>query len=192
MCAIFQLLKDDEIDEIRDIAKKIDEKYGEEIAEQCTNVDIYPKGNAPVIGPGGKVSLLKWGFPMRDTGKVVFNARAESLTEKAMFRECLSNRCLVPASFFYEFGADKKKYRYTVDGSRLLYLAALWRTYAVGGKKSHYFTIITTESVGRAANIHARMPAIIRPGDRSEWLAGDRGSLRLLNPFSGRLTIESA
>jgi len=64
MCATFQLSFDD-IAEIKNISDEITVKYGEDAATQCFNKDFYPKNEVPIIGPESKISLLKWGFPMK-------------------------------------------------------------------------------------------------------------------------------
>ena len=66
MCATYQLSFDD-LKEIRNIADQITKKFGKEGSARCFSKDFFPKSLAPVIGPEDKVSLLKWGFPMRDS-----------------------------------------------------------------------------------------------------------------------------
>lgn len=191
MCAIFQLSFDDII-EIKNIADEITKKYGNEAADHCFNTDLYPKNNVPVLGPGNKVSLLKWGFPLKDSSNVVFNARAESLSEKSMFQSYLSNRCLIPASFFYEWGKDKRKYKISIDNMSLIYMAALWKPYIYQGNKLFCFTIITTEPNGQIGQIRSRMPAIIPHEFAQNWLNGDTSALELLKPMDEKMTIITA
>ena len=183
MCAIFQLAFED-TDEIRYIADAITSRYGKEAADQCFNTDLYPKSTVPVIGPQRKVALMRFGFPMRSSNKVVFNARAESLTEKYMFKTSLANRCLVPATSFYEFDKDKRKYLIKTEQSGLIYLAALWKPYLYEKNKVYAFCIITTEPNELIGKIHSRMPAIIPAKDTQKWLGGDTSALRLLKPLN--------
>lgn len=190
MCAIFQLSFDD-IKEIKDIADEITRKYGNEAAEQCFNVDRYPKSTAPVLGPQRKVALMRWGFPMKGNSNVIFNARAESLTEKMMFKDSLANRCLIPATSFYEFDKEKKKYRVNVEQTGLIYLAALWKPYLFQGNKGFCFCIITTEPNEQIEKIHSRMPAIIPANDTQVWLEGGAGALGLLKPVEQPMMISA-
>jgi hypothetical protein len=76
MCATYQLTFED-TQEIKNIADEITKNYGSDTAELCFPSTYYPKSEAPVIGPGNKASLLKWGFPMENSSQVIFNARAE-------------------------------------------------------------------------------------------------------------------
>lgn len=66
MCATFQLGKDD-IEEIHRIEKAIDDRYGEGSSQEYLSKDFFPKQRILVIGPGNKVSLLTWGFPLKNS-----------------------------------------------------------------------------------------------------------------------------
>jgi putative SOS response-associated peptidase YedK len=60
-----------------------------------------------------------------------FNARAESIAEKPMFREAFRRRrCIIPASGFFEWTGekgDKQPHLFTAaDGSPILAFAGLW------------------------------------------------------------------
>ena len=190
MCAIFQLSFED-VKEIKDIADEVTRKYGSEASEGCFNADLYPKSTAPVLGPQGKVALMRWGFPMKDSSRVVFNARAESLTEKSMFKTSLACRCLVPATAFYEFDKEKRKYRFTAEGNSLIYLAALWKPYLYRGEKIYCFCIITTAPNEQIGRIHSRMPAVIPAGSATEWLEGGTNALGLLHPSAAAMNMIS-
>lgn len=124
MCAIFQLEKAD-IEEIREICNDVTQKYGAEAADACMGSDVYPQRPAVVVGGTHKVALMRWGFERNSSSKVVFNARSENLAEKQMFRPILKNRCLVPATAFYEFGQDHRKYKIQMPAVPFFYLASL-------------------------------------------------------------------
>ena len=59
-----------------------------------------------------------------------FNARAETLADKPMFRDAFKrNRCLIPASGYYEWLATptgKQPYYYTARDGLALTFAGLW------------------------------------------------------------------
>jgi len=60
-----------------------------------------------------------------------FNARAETVAEKPMFRDAFKKRrCIIPASGFYEWTGgkgDRQPHLFTAaDGSPVLALAGLW------------------------------------------------------------------
>ena len=189
MCATFQL-SNDEVEDIKNIANSITDKYGSETTEKCFNRDFFPKNDIPVIGAGNRVSLLRWGLPMPDSKSVVFNARAESLAQKPLYRNILSNRCLIPASWFYDWDCQKQKYRIEVDGQLMFCMAALWlRVVDKSGTKSFYVTIITTEPNRQMLPIHNRMPAILTREDGETWLTDDTTVLSLLRPYGRKLVI---
>jgi putative SOS response-associated peptidase YedK len=185
VCATYQFSFDD-------ISDEVTKKYGSDAADRCFNMDFHPKGNAPVVGSGNKVSLLKWGFPMKGSGNVVFNARAESLTEKAMFRTSLQNRCLIPTTSFYEWDKEKRKYKVNLETRRLFYFAGLWKAYLIKRNKEYYFTIVTTAPNEQIKEIHSRMPAIIAPEEQEARLNDDAEALKLLRPYEESLIIWTA
>ena len=174
MCAIYQLEMED-VEEIRRIAREITEKYGEEAADRAFHSDFYPKSFAPVVGKRNQVLLLRWGIPLAGTAKPVFNTRSEGLAEKRFYRGMLGNRCLVPATAFYEWGSDRKKYRFRLPQAPFFYMAGLWRALRRPGEPADYrFTLLTTAPTRTVARIHPRMPAIVLPQDGRAWLDGAR------------------
>jgi len=107
-----------------------------------------------------------------------FNARAENLTENKMFRELLrGNRCLVPASGFFEWkheGGRKVPFYIHVKDDPVFGFAGLydiWHNPA--GAMLYTYTIITTTANALVAPIHDRMPVILRQDDEMRWLSRD-------------------
>lgn len=189
MCATF-LLSSGDAEEIRNICDELTKKYGRERAERTFDKDLYPKGEAPVIGGNGRAALLKWGFPLKGSG-TAFNARAESLEEKKMYSTVLRNRCLIPATAFYEWDKEKRKHRIAVADAKVFYMAGLWRAELLpDGAREFCFTIITTEPNDQIREIHGRMPAIIAPEEREKWLGGMGHISEMLRTFDGKMTIE--
>ena len=69
--------------------------------------DVAPGSTQPVIRMNStgerKISLMRWGFK-RDDGKLLFNARAESITDANFWKKSFSlRRCIVPADSFLEW-----------------------------------------------------------------------------------------
>lgn len=127
----------------------------------------------PAVATDGMrhATLGAWGFPAPWDGKPVFNARAETLTEKRTFQPFLGNRCIVPASSFPEWKKDgKARERYNIFlgetahdiTSRLMAFAGLM-------SDTHY-TVITCVAAPRMADVHSRMPVILPPGRIEIWL----------------------
>ena len=147
---------------------------------------------------------LRWGlipfFTKRRSdvkGISTINARAESVTKSATFREPFKKRrCLVPASGFYEWkklsdplNAKKKQpYAFDLANGKMLAFAGLWDAWKdpANGKWLQSYTIITTEANELMAPVHNRMPVILHPGDFDRWLdrePTDQPPIDLLRPF---------
>jgi putative SOS response-associated peptidase YedK len=119
--------------------------------------------------------IPRWAKPGEKKGLAPFNARAETLSEKPMFRGLIKrNRCLVPANGFYEWknlGDHKQPYYITVPDDPLFAFAGLYEQ-ATGenGEPIESYTIITTEPNELMSSLHNRMPVILHPQDEEEWL----------------------
>lgn len=106
-----------------------------------------------------------------------FNARAETIAEKATYRQPWrkSQRCIVPASAYFEWPTiDGKKqcHRLTpCDGSPWL-MAGLWEQWASGADHRNTFTVVTTTPAQQIEWVHSRMPLMIHADDLDCWLTG--------------------
>lgn len=106
----------------------------------------------------------------------LFNARAETLTEKPSFLNAFkSRRCLIPATCFFEWsGTAGKKQKHVItrrDGAPLAF-AGLWEEWRQpDGQALRSCTIITTTANEVMAAIHTRMPVILAASDWDEWLS---------------------
>jgi putative SOS response-associated peptidase YedK len=128
------------------------------------------------------VSGLKWGlipsWAKDDSfASKTINARAETLAEKASFKNAFkSRRCIIPASGFYEWakkGASAKQpfYFYLKDKD-VFGFAGLWEEWTdkESGELVETCTIITTEANELLEPVHDRMPVILKPDDYDRWL----------------------
>ena len=126
-----------------------------------------------------KLTFFRWGLVpswAKDVkvGYRMFNARAETITEKPSFRNAFRRRrCLIPASGFYEWkqeSGDKQPYFCHVN-HRLFTFAGIWEQWQDGmGNELQSCAILTTEAIGAMAAIHQRMPVIIRDELHQPWL----------------------
>ncbi len=123
---------------------------------------------------------FKWGllpFWAKDPkiGNKLINARAETLSEKPSFKYALTNRrCLIPADGWYEWkkqtGGNQPYYLRRKD-SELFAFAGLWEEWKTPeGEMLATCTIITVKPNELMAQIHHRMPALIKPQHEAEWL----------------------
>jgi len=169
--------------------------------ELVTRYNAAPSQNLPVITntEPGKIVFFRWGLIpswAKDTkiGYKMINARAETVTEKPSFRTAFKKRrCLVLADGFYEWKKNKDgniPYRITLKDDSPFAFAGLWETWHdPEGKELNSFTIITTDANTMLKKLHNRMPVILLPEQKEEWLDTDRPidkTLKLLTPFPGK------
>jgi len=125
-------------------------------------------------------------------GISTINAKAENVATSPTWRTPFKKRrCLVPASAFYEWPkggkAPKQPYVFEVDNGSMFAFAGLWDAWK--DKNGHWlqsYSIITTTANEMMAQIHDRMPVILRPKDYDRWLSRDDGGqppLDLLRPY---------
>ena len=132
-------------------------------------------------------------------GKGIINARAETVTEKASFRNIFKRqRCLIVADGFYEWEKTAGKsipHYYDLKSGEPFGMAGLYdirrRT---DGSMLRTCTIITTTSNELIRAVHDRMPAIIPRKDMTAWLdpatAGAAELLALLCPYPAEIMQE--
>jgi putative SOS response-associated peptidase YedK len=108
-----------------------------------------------------------------------FNARAESVADKPMFRDAFrGQRCIIPASGFYEWTGDKgnkQPHLFTAaDGSPILAFAGLWDRWRNRAAGEHILscTIIVCGANKWMQAYHDRMPVILDEKDFDGWLDG--------------------
>ncbi|MFB8387411.1 SOS response-associated peptidase [Microbacterium sp. NPDC055910] len=122
-------------------------------------------------------------------GSRAFNARAEELEDKPMFRTALQRRrAVVPASGYFEWksadGAKVPHYIHPADGSPLFFagLYEWWKDPAkADDDPSRWllsFTILTRDSIGRLGSIHDRMPLFVDADHADAWLDTDTDNVR--------------
>ena len=121
--------------------------------------------------------VLQWGFPGFDKGKLLINARAESVKDRTTFRGSFEQgRCVLPAAGFYEWDRSKEKVTFTVPDRPILYLAGIWRPYG----PEQRFVILTREANASMASVHDRMPLILTREEVAPWVSERAEAERLL------------
>lgn len=140
--------------------------------------DVVPTGEAPVlVASANKVVAVfqRWGIPGW-RGGLVINARAETVCEKPMFRRSVvGRRCVIPASGYYEWDAQKHKYFFRLP-DKPLYLAGIYD--CVDGQDR--FVVLTTAPNETVRDIHDRMPLILSHEQVRPWLTDPQAALELL------------
>jgi putative SOS response-associated peptidase YedK len=177
----------------------------EQNTEWTPKFNIAPTTNIPVIlNANGErhAELMRWGLVpsfAREIGRFsTFNARADGITAKPMFRGAWAagRRCLIPASSFFEWRkSDKQPFALALGNRGAMAFAGLWDEWTPkGGAPLRSCTIITCAANALLAPLHERMPVILGAEDWAQWLGEEpvklAALLALLKPFPAeRMTL---
>ncbi|MBL6864269.1 MAG: SOS response-associated peptidase family protein [Rhodospirillales bacterium] len=127
---------------------------------------VRPTDTAPAITTSNTITSLKWGLQTGWGSKLMINARAETLLKKAFFNPLVTNRCIIPATSYYEWrkaGKSKIKTEIKLDKKNIFGFAGL--------HNNKDFTIITCAPHDSIKHIHNRMPVILNDLSTQEWLS---------------------
>jgi putative SOS response-associated peptidase YedK len=124
-------------------------------------------------------------------GYKLINARIETVHEKSAFKYAVEKRrCLVPMDGYYEWkkdGSKKTPYRIVTTDQEVFCVAGLWENWkSPDGELIQSFTVLTQESSSSIADIHDRMPAILRKNQEQDWLDMNISSaeaLKIISPY---------
>ena len=122
--------------------------------------------------------MARWGLIpswSKEIGKwSTFNARAETVADKHMFRTPFRHkRCLIPANGYYEWEAANGKQPWYIHPAKgeLLAFAGLYDNWtSPEGEEIQSVTIIVCDASDDTRRIHDRMPVIIKHEDWDHWL----------------------
>ena len=128
-----------------------------------------------VMRADGRVEIMRWGFH-RSFNPSINNARSDKL-EGGMWKDGFhQRRCVIPMSLFYEWGPGsgaaggrKQAHEFHDPDEGYLWVAGIWEENPELGP---CYSMVTTGSSPLMAPIHARMPALLRPEEMAEFLAG--------------------
>jgi putative SOS response-associated peptidase YedK len=147
--------------------------------------NLAPTDPSPIVRYDAKenqrsLEVMRWGlipYWAKDIkiGFSTFNARAEEIELKAAFREAFRpRRCLVPLDNFYEWkktATGKRPYAIALSDRRLMGVAGFWETWrSPAGERMRSFTIVTTTPNELCAELHDRMPVVLKPDVWPAWL----------------------
>jgi putative SOS response-associated peptidase YedK len=145
--------------------------------------NIAPSQSVPVVRQSSDglrhFVIARWGLMpswVKDPAELShpINAKAETAAIKPMFRHAYrKSRVLVPADGFYEWKV--------IEGKKQPYLIRMRdeSPFGMAGLLEHWqgpegevltFAVLTTEPNTLMADIHNRMPVIVKPEDYGRWL----------------------
>jgi putative SOS response-associated peptidase YedK len=152
--------------------------------------DIRINDLGPVMRASGNVIELvpmNFSFPPAGRGGPVFNFKSEGR------RFDKSNRCLIPASAFFEFTGKKypkAKHRFTLNGAPFLAIAGLWRDGKAEAPPA--FTMLTTSPGPDVEPYHSRQVVVLPPEDWAAWIYLTKPEKDLLRPLpNGSLDVRT-
>jgi putative SOS response-associated peptidase YedK len=139
------------------------------------------------------LDMLRWGLIpswAKDikVGFANINAKAEGIENKPAFRKAFERRrCLAPVDNFYEWrktATGKQPYALALADRGIMALGGLWENWH---SPAGEWAIITTVPNQLCAEIHNRMPVILKPDAWPAWLGeepADEQQLKaLLAPY---------
>jgi len=176
-------------------------KLGDYFRANMPEESIKPRYNAapsqylPIVSEMDNtrsISHARWGFiPSNAKKKPDFqpiNARAETVDFKWPFKTAFARhqRCLIPASGFYEWKRKKDKnlpWHIQPEDEPFFAFAGLYDHWESGDSGLCTFTIITTSANPKMQKLHDRMPVVLLPDEFEIWLShspADPSSLKEL------------
>lgn len=171
MCGRYYIPDEDSAAELKEIIDQINRRHN--VGPVLKTGEIAPSDTAPVLANNRSLAVtpfaMKWGYTMSN-GKLVFNARSETASEKPLFRDGMTQRrCLVPAAHYFEWekrGREKIKYAIKPADVSVLYMAGIYRI----ENGIPVFSILTREPASSISFIHDRMPVILPRELTTDWL----------------------
>lgn len=199
MCGRYYIDTEEENVKARAILAEL-QKRRPPMSDQVRTGEVFPSQVAPVIlleeQVGVTVRPMKWGFPRVGGGGLVINSRSEKADTTPMFqRAARERRCLVPASWFFEWrrNAGKKtkdKFAFALGDAQkgeLIYMAGLYGQFLGGYEGGGYdgFAILTCQADAQLMPYHDRMPVILRDEAlKKAWLNPAVGFAELRAAFA--------
>lgn len=160
--------------------------------------EVYPAYQGLVI-EGGTARAMTWGFPLVLKGKSgqplkpkpVNNAREDKLTT-AFWRDSFAKRrCLIPVSAWAEAEGEKGRMTrtwYSLPNTELFAVAGIWRPTDEWGDA---YSMVMVDGAPAMADVHDRMPTILRAEDWEQWQRGTpEEAFALCRTWPGDLVVD--
>lgn len=142
--------------------------------------EVYPAYPGVVVAEG-VARTMTWGFPRpmksKKTGlpikpKAVNNARDDKLMTPFWRSSFEKRRCLIPVSQWAEAEGEERKMTrtwYSLHGADLFAIAGVWRWSEEWGD---VYSMVMVDGCAQMADVHDRMPVILRPEHYAQWIEG--------------------
>ena len=192
MCNLYRMTKNHA--EVANWFEAMDEIGGANLPSE-----VYP-GSPGVVIADGKAKSMVWGFPLvlksKKTGqplkpKPVNNARTDKLGSYMWRFSFEERRCLIPLTAWAEAEGAKGSMTRTwlsMPDEPLFAAAGIWRNTDEWGAA---YSMVMTDAMGDAAQVHSRMPVILTPDSYLQWTDGTPSEAkRLAVAYEGPLVID--
>ena len=142
----------------------------------------YPGQGIPAVVNAAErvVEILYWGLIPSwakdiSIGRRTFNARCETLREKASFKKAYERRrCLIPATAYYEWRSvndQKIPYKFSLKDNKVFMLAGLWEYWVDSSGNEVYSGTVITCPAGQGLEVyHDRMPVVFDRYNCWQWM----------------------
>ncbi len=116
-----------------------------------------------------------WGiqFDKQAKSPIIFNSRIETISEKKYWKQVFTkNRCLIPATAFYEWkeiNKTKIPHKIEISGNEIFYIASIF----IKSDDNIYNSMITTTPNKYIKPIHNRMPVILGTQEALDFLEAE-------------------
>ncbi len=191
MCNLYRMTRN--VDEVARLFGAVNEATGRNLG-----AEVYP-GYPGMVVENGRLAVMNWGFPLPRKGakgqplkpKPVNNARTDKLSGFFWKSSFEKRRCLIPLTGWAEAegpkGAMTRSWMSMPDNS-VFAVAGIWRGSDEWGD---VYSMIMTDAAGAAAELHSRMPVVLRPEDYQTFVEGEPPeAFSLCKPWEGDLAIE--
>lgn len=137
-----------------------------------------------------------WKKSLKELRLATFNARAETIAERPMFRDSFNRRrCLMPVSGYYEWADTldgKRPYYFTRRDGQVLTIAAVQDGWVDPATREavRSCTMVITEPNKFVAEVHNRMPVILEATDFEQWERGDAKDAAALMNAAGEDVLQ--
>ncbi|WP_144213098.1 SOS response-associated peptidase [Shewanella donghaensis] len=157
-----------------------------------TNLDLRPTdqitaitSSAETLSPHCSIKTVPalWGIQPAWSKKIIINAQAETVNEKATFASAFrQQRCIIPCSGWFEWRdegqAKKQKYRFSHTANKPLFMAGI--LYPAQQSELQQLVTLTIAPNDKCAEYHHRMPLFIPSTEINPWLHQDAVQVKSL------------
>ncbi|OUS25910.1 hypothetical protein A9Q98_11495 [Thalassotalea sp. 42_200_T64] len=115
--------------------------------------------------------------------KLIINAQAETVREKATFKQAFAKqRCIIPCSSWFEWQqqseTNKQKFQFSAIDDEPLFMAGIY--YQAKQQSQSLVVTLTTTPTAQCEAYHRRMPLLLQAKNIEYWLFGDAEQVSLL------------